>query len=67
MLVLINASGRFATNLFPYDQLSSILANPDDVQNRIIGSILVIPLEQCMLCTIWGIKTCLLGFIYRLT
>lgn len=67
MLALINASGRFATNLFPEAQLATILADPDDVNNRIIGSILVIPLEQCMLFTIWGVKACLLSFIYRLT
>lgn len=67
MLGLINASGRFATNLFPEEQLESILADPEDVRSRIIGSILVIPLEQCMLLTIWGIKICLIGFIYRLT
>jgi hypothetical protein len=67
MLGLINASGRFATNLFPHEQLESILANPQDVHNRIIGGILVIPLEQSMLLTIWGIKICVMGFIYRLT
>lgn len=67
MLALINASAHFATNLFPDDQLASILANPVDGRNRVIGSILVIPLEQCMLITIWSVKFCVLGFIYRLT
>lgn len=66
MLALINASAHFATNLFPDDQLAAIVADPADVQNRVIGSILVIPLEQCMLVTIWSVKFCILGFIYRL-
>jgi hypothetical protein len=67
MLVLINASAHFATNLFPDEQTASILANHNDVHNRIIGSIIVIPLEQSMLITIWCVKACVLGFIYRLT
>jgi hypothetical protein len=66
-LGIINASGYFATNLFPDDQLESILANPKDVHDRIIGSVLVILQEQVMLLTLWGVKICAMGFIYRLT
>jgi hypothetical protein len=64
---LINASNHFQTNYFPEDQLRSILANLENVANRVIGSILVIPLEQTMFLTLWGIKISVLGFIYRLT
>jgi hypothetical protein len=65
MIVFINVSAHFATNLFPEEQLAGIVADPIDVQNRITGSIIVIALEQCMLLTVWGIKVAVLGFIWR--
>jgi len=67
LLILINASAHFATNLFPAEQLDAILADPDDVASRIIGSKIVIPLEQCMLLSTWGVKVCLLIFLHRMT
>lgn len=67
LLALINASSRFATNLFPSEQLSEILSDPAQVHGRIVGSIMVIPLEQCMLLTTWGVKACLLIFLHRMT
>jgi hypothetical protein len=67
MLVFVNVSANFETNLFPPEQLDSILTDPDDVQNRIIGSKIVIPLEQCMLAAIWCGKLSLLFFMYPLT
>jgi hypothetical protein len=66
MITLINVIGYYDTNDFPKEQLESILANPEEVRSRIIGSIRFIPLEQCMLLSIWGIKICVLGFAYRL-
>jgi hypothetical protein len=63
----MNASNHFLANLFPEDQLGPILADPGEVANRIIGRILIIPPEQTMLLTLWGIKICIIGFIYRLT
>jgi hypothetical protein len=49
--------------------LLAILTKADDEENRnrLIGTKLIVPIEQCMLFTIWGIKTCFLAFLYRLT
>jgi hypothetical protein len=41
MLVFVNFSANFETNLFPPEDLDLILAGPDNVQNRIIGSKIV--------------------------
>jgi hypothetical protein len=41
-MVLINVSANFGTNLYPPEQEGSILADPSDVKNRILGSKIVI-------------------------
>ncbi|KAJ8070572.1 hypothetical protein OCU04_000946 [Sclerotinia nivalis] len=66
LLVLINVSARYETNLFPPEQLSAILADPEDVASRVYGSIIVIPLEQCMLASTWCVKVCIWLFLWRL-
>lgn len=66
LLVLINVSARFETNLFPPEQLASIMADPEDVASRILGSKIVIPLEQCMLASTWCVKICIWLFLWRL-
>ncbi|TAQ88138.1 hypothetical protein B7494_g3533 [Chlorociboria aeruginascens] len=66
LLVLLNVSAHYNTNLFPPSQLQVILANPEDVVNRIIGSKIVIALEQCMLISTWGVKICIWLFLNRL-
>ncbi|KAF7893202.1 uncharacterized protein EAF02_000740 [Botrytis sinoallii] len=66
LLILINVSARYETNLFPPEQLASIMADPDDVASRIHGSIIVIPLEQCMLASTWCVKVCIWLFLWRL-
>ncbi|KAI9650656.1 hypothetical protein NHQ30_000676 [Ciborinia camelliae] len=66
LLVLINVSARYETNLFPPEQLASIMADPADVASRIYGSIIVIPLEQCMLASTWCVKICIWLFLWRL-
>ncbi|KAM3083910.1 hypothetical protein ACMFMG_001985 [Clarireedia jacksonii] len=66
MLVLINISARYMTNLFPPEQLEAIMANPEDVASRRLGSIIVIPLEQCMLASTWCVKVCIWLFLWRL-
>jgi hypothetical protein len=53
--------------LFPSEELSQITANPKDVANRIYGSKIVIGLEQCMLFSTWGVKTCLITMYWKLT
>jgi hypothetical protein len=66
LLVLINVSARYNTNLYPPEQEASILANPADVKNRIFGSRVVIGLEQSMMATTWGVKICIWTFLLRL-
>ncbi|KAL4746986.1 hypothetical protein BDW72DRAFT_24392 [Aspergillus terricola var. indicus] len=67
MLVLIRVSAEYATNLFPASEQDAILANPDDVRARIRGSKIVIGLEQCMLISTWGVKTCMMTVYWKLT
>ncbi|KNG91666.1 hypothetical protein ANOM_000175 [Aspergillus nomiae NRRL 13137] len=67
LLVLINISSNYNTNLFPTEQLPQILADPKDVANRVYGSKIVIGLEQCMLLSTWGVKTCLVAMYWKLT
>ncbi|KAL2802096.1 hypothetical protein BJX63DRAFT_133981 [Aspergillus granulosus] len=67
LLVLIRVSAEYATNLFPESDRESILADPQDVANRIYGSKIVIGLEQCMLISTWGVKTCLVAMYWKLT
>jgi hypothetical protein len=65
LLVLINVSARYNTNLYPPEQEATILANPADVKNRIFGSRIVIGLEQSMMATTWGVKICIWTFLLR--
>ncbi|KAL4887642.1 hypothetical protein BJY04DRAFT_5436 [Aspergillus karnatakaensis] len=67
LLILIRVSAEYATNLFPHSELESILSDPQDVANRIYGSKIVIGLEQCMLLSTWGVKTCLVVMYWKLT
>jgi hypothetical protein len=64
-MVLINVSAHYATNLYPPDQAAGILANPEDVANRILGSKIVVPMEQCMIFTTWGVKFCIWHYFWR--
>jgi len=47
-----------------YDE---VLADPQQVRDRIYGSKIVIGLEQCMLVSTWGVKTCMLMLYWRIT
>ncbi|RDW83804.1 uncharacterized protein DSM5745_04130 [Aspergillus mulundensis] len=67
LLILIRVSAKYATNLFPASELESILSDPHDVANRVYGSKIVIGLEQCMLLSTWGVKTCLVTMYWKLT
>ncbi|KAG8623519.1 hypothetical protein KVT40_008495 [Elsinoe batatas] len=40
---------------------------PEDIKERIFGSKIVVVSEQCMLCTIYSLKACVLLFYRRLT
>jgi len=65
LLILINVSAHFATNLYPENEAAGILADPQQINDRIIGSKIVIALEQCMLFSTWGVKFCVWGFERR--
>jgi len=66
LLTLINVSAQYDTNLYPPEQASAIFSNPQDIQNRILGSKIVIALEQCMMASTWGVKICIWFFLFRL-
>ncbi|GFF39961.1 hypothetical protein IFM46972_06061 [Aspergillus udagawae] len=67
LLILIQISARYATNLMDPADYDKVLANPQEVKDRIIGSKIVIGLEQCMLFSTWGVKICMLTLFWRLT
>ncbi|KAL2216766.1 hypothetical protein M432DRAFT_80224 [Thermoascus aurantiacus ATCC 26904] len=67
MLVLIQISAHYATNLMDPADYDKVLSNPQEVKDRIYGSKIVIGLEQCMLFSTWGIKSCMLIMYYRMT
>ncbi|KAJ5632487.1 hypothetical protein N7490_008826 [Penicillium lividum] len=67
LLVLIQISSRYATNLMDPKDYGRVLSDPQEVRDRIYGSKVVIGLEQCMLFSTWGVKTCMLIFYWRLT
>jgi hypothetical protein len=67
LLILIQISARYATNLMDPDDYEEVLADPQQVSDRIYGSKIVIGLEQCMLVSTWGVKTCMLILYWRIT
>lgn len=67
MLILIQISARYATNLMDPKDYPTVLADPKQVSDRIYGSKIVIGLEQCMLVSTWGVKTCMLMLYWRMT
>ncbi|KAJ5389661.1 uncharacterized protein N7496_000729 [Penicillium cataractarum] len=67
LLVLIQISARYATNLMDPKDYAEVLSDPQQVSDRIYGSKIVIGLEQCMLVSTWGVKTCMLILYWRIT
>lgn len=67
MLILIQISARYATNLMDPADYDKVLSNPKEVADRIYGSKIVIGLEQCMLFSTWGVKACMMALFWRLT
>ncbi|KAL4784839.1 hypothetical protein BJX76DRAFT_347515 [Aspergillus varians] len=67
LLALIQVSSHYATNLMNPADYEKVLGDPQQVRDRIIGSKIVIGLEQCMLFSTWGVKTCMLTMFWRLT
>ncbi|KAI5788315.1 hypothetical protein EDC01DRAFT_707601 [Geopyxis carbonaria] len=66
LIVCLNmiASGG-GSNLYYESEFSSF--SPKMIEERIKGSKIVLVSEQAMLCTIWGVKTCMLIFYTYLT
>ncbi|KAK1141563.1 hypothetical protein N8T08_008978 [Aspergillus melleus] len=67
MLVLIQLAAHYETNLLDPADKDRILANPQELNDRIFGSKIVVGIEQCMLLSTWGVKTCMLTLFWRLT
>lgn len=67
LLVLIQVSAKYATNLMDPSDYDEVLSDPQQVHDRIIGSKVVIALEQCMLMSTWGVKVCMLILYWRIT
>ncbi|KAF7714433.1 Uncharacterized protein PECH_002188 [Penicillium ucsense] len=67
LLVLIQISARYATNLMDPKDYDTVLSDPQQVSDRIFGSKIVIGLEQCMLISTWGVKACMLILYWRIT
>ncbi|KAL3450234.1 hypothetical protein BJX65DRAFT_294008 [Aspergillus insuetus] len=67
LLILIQISSHYATNLMDPADYDQVLRDPQQVQDRIFGSKIVIGLEQCMLFSTWGVKICMLTMFWRLT
>jgi hypothetical protein len=67
LLVLLNISSHYATNEFHPDLLESILADPEEVRERIFGSKIVVGSNQAYLMTLWGVKACLLMLYNQMT
>ncbi|KAJ5959027.1 uncharacterized protein N7479_006177 [Penicillium vulpinum] len=67
LLILIQISAKYATNLMDPSEYDEVLSDPEEVRERIFGSKIVIALEQCMLFVTWGVKVCLLILYWRIT
>ncbi|RKF62159.1 hypothetical protein OnM2_035050 [Erysiphe neolycopersici] len=65
LLVLINISAHYATNLYPEEEASTIFADPRNVADRILGSKIVVGLEQSMVAVTWLVKLCIWFFLKR--
>ncbi|KIW00495.1 uncharacterized protein PV09_08016 [Verruconis gallopava] len=67
LLTLINVSEHYATNEYLPFEADAILANPEEIRQRIYGSKIVVGSNQAYLLTLWGVKTCLLMLYHGLT
>ncbi|CCU81866.1 hypothetical protein BGHDH14_bgh04839 [Blumeria hordei DH14] len=66
LLVLINVSARYATNLYPAEEAATIFADPTEIADRILGSKIVVGLEQSMMAVTWLVKLCIWFFLKRI-
>jgi hypothetical protein len=57
---------KYDSNLIPPDDDPSKYSQAD-IQNRILGSKLVLVVEQMQILTIWIVKSCLLSMYNRMT
>jgi hypothetical protein len=65
LIICMNIVAHLDTNLMLPTDIP--LLTPDSIKSRIIGSKLVLVVEQSMITTIWGCKICLLLMYNKLT
>ncbi|KAF2118445.1 hypothetical protein BDV96DRAFT_386512 [Lophiotrema nucula] len=66
LIVCLNLiAGGGGSNLYPPEQFATF--TPDDIQERIKGSKIVVVSEQAMLNVIWSLKVCMLFMYARMT
>ena len=65
LVASINIVAVTDTNLMLPETIPKL--TPESIKSRIFGSKMVLILEQCMILTIWCIKTCLLILYNQLT
>lgn len=65
LIVFLNMLATMPTNLIPPDEISSLTT--ESIDERIVGSKLVIVVEQLWCAVIWGCKACLLLLYSGLT
>lgn len=65
LIVSINIISNTNSNLIDPNHPASL--TPEDIEQRVFGSKMVLVTEQMQLLTIWLVKACLLLLYYRLT
>ncbi|KAE9362564.1 hypothetical protein N431DRAFT_358461 [Stipitochalara longipes BDJ] len=65
LIIVMNIVGQMDTNLMLPTDIP--LLTPESIRSRIIGSKLVLVVEQSMIMTVWGCKICLLLMYNKLT
>ena len=65
LIICMNIVAHLDTNLMLPTDIP--LLTPDSIKSRIVGSKLVLVVEQSMITTIWGCKICLLLMYNKLT
>ncbi|PQE06244.1 family decarboxylase protein [Rutstroemia sp. NJR-2017a BBW] len=65
LVVTMNIVYHHSTNLIAPEDIPNL--TPESIRTRVVGSKLVLVVEQSMIMTIWGCKACLLCMYMKLT
>ena len=57
LIFLMNLSILYGTNMIPDRMLALVLSDKKEVAKRMLGSMLVMALEQAQLFTLYGVKS----------